>query len=197
MARQSVPDVRAEREAKRKAEEEARRKAEEEARRKAEEARRAAEEAARQQAEEQARQAAAAAAAAAQPQAAAPAPAPAPAPAQAAPSQPRTSAPTRDYGIAASTYTGAYYNAGYENTRKCIVRKESGGNYGIVSSNGLYHGAYQFSRSTGDATARMMGRGDLVGTPVSSWSRYDQDTAFWTLWNNGAGRGHWPTAAGC
>ena len=77
------------------------------------------------------------------------------------------------------------------------MKKESGGNYGIVSSNGLYHGAYQFSRPTGDATAQKMGRPDLVGTPVSSWSRHNQDQAFWTLWNNGAGRGNWPTAAGC
>ena len=108
-----------------------------------------------------------------------------------------SSSPTNDYGIGASTYTGSYYMAGYESTRKCIVNKESGGNYGIVSSNGLYHGAYQFSGPTGDATAQKMGRSDLVGTPVSSWSRYDQDQAFWTLWNHGAGRGNWPTANGC
>jgi murein L,D-transpeptidase YcbB/YkuD len=117
--------------------------------------------------------------------------------ARAAAAAPAPSSPTNDYGIADSAYTGAYYNPAYESTRKCIVKKESGGNYGIVSSNGLYHGAYQFSRPTGDATAQKMGRPDLVGTPVSSWSRYDQDQAFWTLWNNGAGRGNWPTAAGC
>ena len=117
--------------------------------------------------------------------------------ARAAAAAPAPSSPTNDYGIAGSAYTGAYYNPAYESTRKCIVKKESGGNYGIVSSNGLYHGAYQFSRPTGDATAQKMGRSDLVGTPVSSWSRHDQDQAFWTLWNNGAGRGNWPTAAGC
>ncbi len=115
----------------------------------------------------------------------------------AAPAAPSTGRPTNDYGIAGSAYTGPMYNAGSESTRKCIVAKESGGNYGIVSSNGRYHGAYQFSRPTGDATAQRMGRADLVGTPVSQWSRYEQDMAFWTLWNNGAGRGNWPTAAGC
>jgi len=120
------------------------------------------------------------------------APATKPAPATSRPS----GGSTNDYGIADSAYTGSYYNAAYESTRKCIVRKESGGNYGIVGS-GTYFGAYQFSRSTGDATARMMGRGDLVGTPANQWSRADQDQAFWTLWNNGAGRGHWPTARGC
>lgn len=112
------------------------------------------------------------------------------------PSRPSGST-SNDRGIADSAYTGSYYNAAHEATRKCIVRKESGGNYGIVSSNGMYHGAYQFSRSTGDATARKMGRSDLVGTPVSKWSRAEQDQAFWTLWNHGAGRGNWPTARGC
>ena len=105
--------------------------------------------------------------------------------------------PTNDYGIADSAYTGSYYNASSESTRKCIVRKESGGNYGIVSSNGSYHGAYQFSRSTGDVAAQRMGRADLVGTPASRWTRAEQDQAFWTMWNHGAGRGHWPTANGC
>lgn len=153
----------------------------------AERAARAAAEAEARAAEARAAQARAAAEAAAEKQAAARS-----ASAQ-APSAPRTT----DYGIAASSYTGPLYSAAYESTRQCIVRKESGGNYGIVSSNGLYHGAYQFSRATGDATAQRMGRPDLVGTAVSSWSRYDQDMAFWTLWNNGAGRGNWPTANGC
>ena len=96
-----------------------------------------------------------------------------------------------------SAYGGSYYNAAYEGTRQCIVSKESGGNYSIVSSNGLWHGAYQFTQGTSDAAARQMGRGDLVGTPASQWAPADQDQAFWTIWNNGAGRGNWPTAAGC
>ena len=104
---------------------------------------------------------------------------------------------TNDSGIENSAYTGSYYNNSFESTRKCIVRKESGGNYGIVSSNGAYHGAYQFSRSTGDTAAQKMGRGDLVGTPASRWSRAEQDHAFWITWNHGAGRGNWPTANGC
>ena len=157
-----------------------------------EEARRLAEEQARQAAEAKAREEAAAAkareAAAAQAR-------------REAARQPTANAapaprPTVDSGIAPSTYTGPMYNAAYEGTRTCIVRKESGGNYGIVSSNGAYHGAYQFSRSTADAVAARMGRGDLVGTPASRWSRAEQDMAFWTLWNNGAGRANWPTARG-
>ena len=174
LSRQQVPAVVA-------ARAEAQRVAEAQAAAAAAEAARA--EAARQEAvRAEARQEAARAAAAA------PAPASAPAP---------SSSRTTDYGVGASAYTGPMYNAGFESTRQCIVKKESGGNYGIVSSNGSYHGAYQFSRSTGNAVASRMGRGDLVGTPASSWSRYDQDMAFWTLWNNGAGRGNWPTARGC
>ena len=88
-------------------------------------------------------------------------------------------------------------SSGDDATRLCIMRKESGGNYRAVSPSGTYHGAYQFSRPTGDATAKRMGRPDLVGTPVSQWSPADQDQAFWTLWAGGAGRSNWPTARGC
>ena len=105
--------------------------------------------------------------------------------------------PTNDYGIADSAYIGSYYSASYESTRKCIVRKESGGNYGVVSSNGLWHGAYQFTIGTGNNAARQMGRPDLVGTPANRWTRAEQDQAFWTIWNHGAGRHNWPTANGC
>jgi hypothetical protein len=172
---QAVTTALAEAEAEAKAKAEAERKAREEAERKARE------EAERKAREEAERQAAAAAAAAEQ---------------QSSQSSGGGSA-TNDYGIAGSAYTGSYYNSAYENTRKCIVRKESGGNYGVVSSNGLWHGAYQFTRGTGDAAARQMGRGDLVGIPANQWSRADQDQAFWTIWNHGAGRHNWPTANGC
>ena len=134
----------------------------------------AAEEAARQ---EQQRKAAAAAAAKPPTKPAAPAPA-APAP-------------------TTGTNNDSLADTGTDATRLCIMRKESGGNYSIVSKNGTYHGAYQFSRATGDATAKRMGRPDLVGTPVSQWTPAEQDQAFWTLWNHGAGRGNWPTAHGC
>lgn len=101
------------------------------------------------------------------------------------------------YGIGPSAYTGSYYDAGSDGTRQCIVKKESGGDYGVVSSNGLWHGAYQFTRGTADNAARAMGRSDLVGVAPNTWSRADQDQAFWTIWNHGAGRHNWPTARGC
>lgn len=52
---------------------------------------------------------------------------------------------------------------------------ESGGNYAIVSSNGLYHGAYQFLPSTWDSIANRNGRQDLVGVFPSLAQPADQD----------------------
>jgi len=100
-------------------------------------------------------------------------------------------------GIGPSAYTGEYYDPAYESTRQCIVGKESTGNYAVVSGNGLYHGAYQFHQNTANTAAVKMGRPDLVGVPPEQWNRYEQDMAFWVTWDHGAGRGHWPTAAGC
>jgi hypothetical protein len=100
-------------------------------------------------------------------------------------------------GVRPSAYVGKHYRARYERTRRCIVRKESGGNYRIASRTGKYQGAYQFNAYLANATARKMGRRDLVGKPMRRWSRFEQDKAFWLVWNNGRGRSHWPTARGC
>lgn len=91
--------------------------------------------------------------------AAAPAPAPTPAPAVVAP------APAPDGGMSASE---ASFLA-------CVRQRESSGNYGVVSANGLYYGAYQFHRSTWDSTASHAGRGDLVGVAPNTASPADQD----------------------
>lgn len=100
-------------------------------------------------------------------------------------------------GIRASAYVGRYYNSRYEAKRKCIVRRESHGNYRIVSSGGTYRGAYQFNPSLARAAARKMGRSDLVGKSMNTWSRFDQDKAFWVIWNHGRGASNWPTRHGC
>ncbi|MGV1004802.1 MAG: hypothetical protein ACOYEV_08540 [Candidatus Nanopelagicales bacterium] len=100
-------------------------------------------------------------------------------------------------GIYRSAYVGKYFNSRYEAKRKCIVRKESRGNYRIRSSSGKYRGAYQFNAGLARATARKMGRSDLVNKPMNTWSRFDQDKAFWIVWNNGRGASHWPTRHGC
>jgi hypothetical protein len=57
----------------------------------------------------------------------------------------------------------------------CVRRRESGGNYSVVSSNGQWFGAYQMTRGTWDSTARHAGRPDLVGVPPNLASPADQD----------------------
>ena len=61
--------------------------------------------------------------------------------------------------------------------------RESHGNYSIVSSNGVYHGAYQFSVSTWNTVAQHAGRGDLVGVLPSQASPADQDAMALALYN--------------
>ena len=58
-----------------------------------------------------------------------------------------------------------------ERVRTC----ESGGSYSVVSSNGLYHGAYQFGTATWNGLARRVGRTDLVDVLPSLASPADQD----------------------
>jgi hypothetical protein len=57
----------------------------------------------------------------------------------------------------------------------CVRQRESGGNYQIVSSNGLYHGAYQFLQSTWNSAAGIAGRPDLVGRAPETVAPGDQD----------------------
>jgi len=58
---------------------------------------------------------------------------------------------------------------------RCVVRAESGGNYGAVSPGGAYMGAFQFSQSTWNMAARAAGRPDLIGVPPNAASKADQD----------------------
>ena len=57
----------------------------------------------------------------------------------------------------------------------CVRQRESHNNYRAVSANGMYRGAYQFSQSAWDATARHAGRSALVGVPPDQASPADQD----------------------
>jgi peptidoglycan hydrolase CwlO-like protein len=72
----------------------------------------------------------------------------------------------------------------------CTRARESGGNYGIVSSGGSYYGAYQFLPSTWNATAAHAGRIALVGVLPSRASMYDQDEMAWVLYQ-WQGKGPW------
>ena len=65
----------------------------------------------------------------------------------------------------------------------CVVQAESGGEYQVVSPNGLYMGAFQFSQSTWNYAARAAGRPDLVGVPPNRASKADQDTVAVALYS--------------
>jgi hypothetical protein len=52
---------------------------------------------------------------------------------------------------------------------------DSSGGYHAVSAGGVYRGAYQFTRSTWDNTARRAGRFDLVGVDPAAAAPADQD----------------------
>jgi hypothetical protein len=58
---------------------------------------------------------------------------------------------------------------------QCVVQAESGGNYGAVSPNGLYMGAFQFSQSTWNSAAAAAGLSGLVGVAPNTASKADQD----------------------
>ena len=59
---------------------------------------------------------------------------------------------------------------------QCVVQAESGGNYGAVSPNGLYMGAFQFSQSTWNFAAQAAGLPSLVGVPPNLATKAEQDT---------------------
>lgn len=67
---------------------------------------------------------------------------------------------------------------------------ESSGNYAIVSSNGLYHGAYQFLPSTWDGIASRF-RPDLYGVVPSQAAPADQDAMAFKLYEL-QGDSPWP-----
>ncbi|MGP0029531.1 MAG: transglycosylase family protein [Acidimicrobiales bacterium] len=59
---------------------------------------------------------------------------------------------------------------------QCVVQAESGGNYGAVSPNGLYMGAFQFSQPTWNMAAQAAGLSYLVGVPPNLATKAEQDT---------------------
>ena len=59
---------------------------------------------------------------------------------------------------------------------QCVVQAESGGDYQVVSPNGLYMGAFQFSQATWNYAARAAGLSSLVGVPPNKATKAEQDT---------------------
>ena len=108
-------------------------------------------------------------------------------------------------GLMPSLYRGKWFKPGKDDVRRCIVDRESNGNYKAVSSGGIYRGAYQFSKRLAIGATWMMqsevrkefgdAAVDIVKSlrerPMQQWNRYWQDRAFWTIWRDGRGKHHW------
>jgi hypothetical protein len=106
-------------------------------------------------------------------------------------------------GFMPSLYQGKWFMPGNEDVRRCIMMRESNGNY--RASSGTYHGAYQMSSALARGATWMMQKevrremGEegvkilqaLRSTTPNTWNRYWQDRAFWTIWRDGSGAGHW------
>ena len=82
--------------------------------------------------------------------------------------------------------TTSSMGGGWAALRRC----ESGGDYGAVSANGSYRGAYQFSRSTWNSVAARS-RPHLVGVDPAAASPADQDAMALALYNS-SGSSPWP-----
>jgi hypothetical protein len=113
-------------------------------------------------------------------------------------------------GFMPSLYQGKWFMPSKEDVRRCIADRESNFNYRATS--GTYHGAYQMSAALARGATWMMQKevrkemGEegvaivqaLREVTPNKWNRYWQDRAFWTIWRNGAGAGHWGGGAhGC
>jgi hypothetical protein len=113
----------------------------------------------------------------------------------------------KTYESPISLYQGRHYVPQDNDERLCIRQRESKHDYRAVSATGRYRGAYQFSPELGvgagwmiqrelkrqgvpDDQAEEIGR-DLRAHPVNQWAPVYQDMAFWLVWNDGEGRGHW------
>lgn len=95
-------------------------------------------------------------------------------------------------GVQTSAWKGRGYDPRWENVRKCIVHRESRGNYGAKNRYSSAMGAYQFlDRLWRAPLSRKLNKPKLAHVPIRYWSRLDQDKAFWLVWNNGKGRSNW------
>ena len=107
-------------------------------------------------------------------------------------------------GYLPSLYQGKWYMPSKESVRRCIMDRESNFNYRVVGA-GTYFGAYQMNAGLARGAtytmekevAKEMGEEGVAlvralrKTTPNNWNRYWQDRAFWTIWRNGEGAGHW------
>lgn len=112
---------------------------------------------------------------------------------------------TSTNGIHDSLYTGRWYSPEHDDFRRCIMHRESRGNYRAANTSSSARGAYQFLDSQWrDGLVWMMIKEEkrtdghrvreirrLFDKPIHRWSRYYQDRAFWTAFRHGDGAHHW------
>ena len=97
-----------------------------------------------------------------------------------------------------SQYKGWHYERKFEGFRKCVMARESGGNYKIDGKWGS--GAYQFIQSTWDSAMKQADMPEWVGVRPHKAPPHVQDEAFWIKANpypkrKGLhGRQHWSSA---
>ncbi len=110
---------------------------------------------------------------------------------------PTTTAPPTTTGAppsedATSTTTAAPAAPGQPTAAQWAVLRqcESSGNYSVVSANGRYRGAYQFSQATWDWVAGL-DHPELLGTDPSTAAPADQDAMALSLWTR-RGWSPWP-----
>ena len=102
--------------------------------------------------------------------------------------------------VAPSVYRGKWFTNAAETARRCIIWRESRGNYRARNSSG-HAGAYQFNdRAWRVSLTHMLIREhrersteiiNLRRVPINHWPRYWQDAAFFTAWRDSAGAKHW------
>ena len=89
-------------------------------------------------------------------------------------------------GVLPSAYRGKYYDARYEAYRRCVVKRESEGEYYVVDPSGAA-GAYQFM----PAWTHTLQVWNHHFVPIQKMTRYEQDYAFWRAFDHGKGASAW------
>ncbi len=110
------------------------------------------------------------------------------------------------HGYRASAYQGRFFDPRFEQYRLCVLQRESGGYYDVVSANGLWRGAYQFTQGWArvlldrlapemraeygaDVWNRLRAR--LDGRRIDQMDRFVQDALFWAGFSMNRGVGLW------
>ena len=111
-----------------------------------------------------------------------------------------------------SFYQGPEYRGRWNKCRLQIRGSESSDVYGAMSRSKKYKGAYQMSlaftvgagwriqksmREQGAPTEQAFQIGEkLRATPAHRWHPFYQEWAFWSIFDNGKGKSHWPHTQG-